>query len=131
VGRTVALLVALSAGVACSDDPIGAPPQRTGTLTLLLTTPHTDDGAVMFEVSGPPVDSVLAANTSLRLFTRRADGSTVVGVAVGVVTGDALVMLHVPDTTRAAEYTARLLDVADRGNVLRASLAGYALSVMP
>lgn len=124
-----ALSAALLAGAACSDDPIGAP--RGGTLTLRLTTPHADDGAVMFDVSGPSIDSALAAGSLLRLFTRRVDGSTVAGVVVGVVSNDAVVTLQVADTGRAAEYTARVLDVADRQNALRASLAGYALTVTP
>ena len=126
----IALLVAVSVIAACADEPNGVP-QRAGTVTLRLTTPNTDDGAVLFDVSGPQVDTALAASSSLRLFTRRVDGSTVVGVVVGVVTSDVLVTLQVPDTSRAAEYTARVLEVADRQNALRASLTGYTLTVMP
>jgi hypothetical protein len=99
-------------------------------VTLRLTTPHTDDGAMLFEVSGPPIDSATAANASLQLFTRRVGDSTIVGVVAGVVAGGAVVTLHVPDAGAAAEYTARVLEVADRQNLLRASLAGYALTAI-
>jgi hypothetical protein len=94
-----------------------------------LTTAHADDGAVLFELSGPPIDSVVAVNASLRLFTRRANDSTIVGAVVGVVANGAVVILQVPDVGAAARYTARIVEVADRDNVLRASLTGYALTV--
>lgn len=126
----LAMVAALLAGAACSDDPTSGTPEP-GTLTLRLTTPHADDGAMLFEVSGPAIDSALAIDPSLRLFTRRAGGSTVVGAVVGVVANGPVVILRVPDVGAAAGYTARVLEVADRQDALRASLAGYALRVAP
>lgn len=126
----LALVAVLSLGTACSNDATGGD-TRAGTLTLRLATPHADDGAVMFELSGPPIDSAMAVGASLRLFTRRASGSTIVGVAVGVVTNGSLVTLQVPDVGAAAGYTARVLEVADRQDALRASLTGYAITVTP
>jgi len=127
---TFAMVAALSVGAACSYEPTGGAP-RAGTLRLRLTTPHADDGAMLFDVNGPPIDSAMAVNSSLRLFTRRAGGSTVVGAVVGVLANGAVVTLQVPDVGAAAGYTARVLEVADRQNALRASLAGYALTVAP
>jgi len=124
----LALVAVLLGGVACSNDATGGD-TRAGTLALRLTTPHADDGAMTFRVSGPPIDSALAINGSLRLFTRREDGSTVVGVVVGALDNGAVVTLHVPDVGAAAGYAARVLEVADRQDALRASLAGYALTV--
>lgn len=125
-----AMVAVLSVGAACSDDPTTGN-SRAGTVTLRLTTPHADDGAVLFEVSGPPIDTATAANASLQLFTRRASGSTLVGVVAGSVTNGALITLQVPDVDAVAGYTARILEVADRQNTLRASLAGYALTAVP
>jgi hypothetical protein len=126
----LATVAALSIGAACSSDSTGGAAQP-GTLTLRLATPHADDGAMIFEVSGPPIDSVIVANASLRLFTRREGGSTVSGAVVGALTGGAVVTLHVPDVGAASGYTARILEVADRQNGLRTSLTGYALTVGP
>jgi hypothetical protein len=125
-----AMVAALLVAVACSDDSTGAA-ARVGTLSLRLTTPHADDGAMLFEVSGPPIDSASAVNGSLRLFTRRVDGSTVVGAVVGALANGAAVTLHVPDVGASAGYTANVVEVADRQDALRASLAGYALTVVP
>lgn len=127
----LALLATLSLGAGCSDDVTGGGNPRAGTLLLRLTTPRADDGALVFEVSGPPIDSALAANASLRLFTRRVDGVTVVGAVVGAVANGALVTLHVPDVGAAAGYTATVREVANRQDALRATLTGYALTVTP
>jgi hypothetical protein len=126
--RTLVMMAALLAGAACSSDPTGGGPPA-GTLILRLATPHADDGALRFEVSGPAIDTVLAVHPALRLFTRRVDGSTIVGAVVGSLADGAVVTLHVPDAGAAAGYTARVIEVADRQDILRTSLAGYALSV--
>jgi len=125
-----AMVAALVAGSACSDNPTSGS-VRAGTLILRLTTPHADDGALTFEVSGPPIESAMAAHASLRLFTRRVDGSTMVGAVVGNLANGAVVMLHVPDVGAAARYTANVLEVADRQDALRTSLTGYALTAAP
>jgi len=123
-----AMVAAVSVAVACADDTTGAA-ARAGTLSLRLTTPHADDGAMIFEVSGPPIDSASAATGSLQLFTRRAGGTTVVGAVVGALANGAVVTLHVPDVGVAARYSAHVVEVADLQNALRASVSSYALAV--
>ena len=122
-----AIAAALLVIAACSDEPTNPGPEA-GTLVVRLTTPHGDDGALSFQVSGP-IDSASAASGSLQLFTRRLDGSTVLGAVIGPLANGAVVTLHVPDVRVAAGYTATALEVADRDDALRASLAGYALTV--
>lgn len=126
----LAMVAVLLVGVSCSDYATGGGKQA-GTLTLHLTTPHVDDGVMSFRVRGPAIDSALAGNGSLRLFTRREDDSTVVAVVVGTLVSGAVVTLQVPDVGAAAGYSATVLEVADRQDALRASLAGYALTVDP
>src|SRR5437870_10965277 len=99
----LAMVAALVAGTACSDNPTGGG-ARAGALTLRLTTPHADDGAMTFQVGGAQIDSATAANASLRLFTRRESGSTVIGAVVGALDNGAVVTLHVPDVGAAAIY---------------------------
>lgn len=125
-----AIIAILVLGVACSNDATGGQMQA-GTLTLRLTTPHADDGAMTFQVSGAPIDSAVAINGSLRLFTRREGRSTVVGAVVGALGNGAVITLDVPDVGAAARYTATVLEVADRQDALRASLTGYVLTVTP
>lgn len=124
----LAMAAALSVSAACADDPTGGS-QGAGTVVLRLTTPYADDGALLFEVSGPPVENATASDGSLQLFTRHTGSSQVVGAVVGAIANGVLVTLQVEGANTATEYTARVLEVADRQNALRASLAGYALSV--
>lgn len=128
-----AMVAALSAGAACTDDlntPTGGG-ARPGVVILHLATPNADDGAVLFEVSGAAIDSAVAINASLRLFTRRVGDSTVVGALAGAVATGAVVRLYVADVVAAAASTVRVLEVADRQDALRSSLTGYALAVIP
>ena len=118
-------------GAACADATGNGGPPHRGTLIVRLTTSHADDGAVLFELKGPAIESVVAVNASLRVFTRRANDSTIVVAVVGVVANGAVATMQVPDAGAAAAYTARVLDVADRQNALRSSLVGYALTVDP
>src|SRR2546429_9681846 len=87
------MIAALVAGTACSDPPTSGS-ARAETLTLRLTTPHADDGAMTFEVSGAPIDGATAVDASLRLFTRRESGSTVIGGLVGAPGNGAGVTAH-------------------------------------
>lgn len=125
-----AVAAALSVAVGCTNDSTSAAPQP-GTLSIRLTTPRADDGAMTLEVSGAPIDNATAIDGSLRLFTRQADGARLVAAVVGALGNGAVVTLQVPDVGAAARYTARVLEVADRQNVLRTSLAGYTLTVAP
>jgi hypothetical protein len=126
-----ATVAALSLAAGCSNDSTGAAAQP-GTLHLTLTTPHPDDGAFSFQVSGPAFDSAtVAVGSSLRLFTLAEGGATLRGAVVGALATGAEVTLYVPDVGSAGRYTARVIEVADRQNVLRASLAGYALAIAP
>ncbi|MGH7594517.1 MAG: hypothetical protein ACRELE_11810, partial [Gemmatimonadales bacterium] len=62
-----------------SSTPV-TPPPSDGWLTVQLTTPHTNDGAVQFQISGPAIDSAAVSGY---------DGFATVtgGVADLIVTG--------------------------------------------
>jgi hypothetical protein len=127
--RSLRILAALLAVTACSNDPnAGAGDGQT--LRLRLTTPNRDDGALVFKVSGPGIDTAVAAVSS-RLFTRRPDDTTMVGAIIGELAGGTIITLRVPDGQQPLEYNAQILEVADRGNQLRERLEGYTLTVAP
>jgi hypothetical protein len=115
-------------GTACGDS--GSPAQP-GTLRVSLTTPNIDDGAILFEVSGPAIDTITAVNASYRLFTRRIGNTTVRVVLAGAVASGTVAVFEVPDVDAAGSYTATLTEVADRQNQLRLQLNGYQLQVAP
>lgn len=128
VRRTLAVAAA-SFLVACGGStPTGASPTpppytvRAGVLTVELTTPNTNDGAIQFAVSGPAIDSVRAIGL---------DGTTALldGQAQTIVTGPvgtgALAHVYVADVNRATEYRAWVVAAAARGTYQLQDLASY------
>ena len=124
-----ALVVSLFVVAACTDYATGV--RVPGTLPVQLHTLHADDGAVLFEIIGPSIESVTAGSGSLELFTRHKTGDTIVGAIIGTPGNGTVAILHVPYGAGAGAYTARVLEVADREDRLRASLAGYSLTLEP
>ena len=120
------IAVAALLATACSEDPIGDPSPPNA--LLRLTSPHIDDGAMLFTISGPPIDAISPTSTALRMFLRRTSDSTLVGALVGPIGSGAVLTLH--RVSDPGAYVARVLEVADRRNVLRESLIGYALTVI-
>lgn len=122
--------LALAATLACgvSDGTIVPTGPTAGTLTVTLTTPNADDGAILLELSGPDMTQIAAGNASL-YFRHAQDGTTITAVLVGDVEGGPLITFHVPDVDAVSSYSATIQQVADRGNALRGSLTGYSLTV--
>ena len=83
-----------------------------GWLSLTLTTPRIDDGAVQLTVAGPAIDS-------LQLVGVQGFASVSTGVARLLVTGTirsgAVARFWVADTRNASVYTAAVIEAAARG----------------
>jgi hypothetical protein len=125
--RRLYVLLALAVLGCTRDKPIEPPSKHAGSFSLTLATPNTDDAALFFELRGPGITAIHAMNTAAHLFADSA-GTTIRGAIIGPPVGT-LVRFDVPDTTKLADYTASVLDVAGPDNNLRASLTGYALRI--
>jgi hypothetical protein len=129
----VPALVLLGA-LACGGDghsptePSGPVP---GVLTVTLVTPHADDGAVLFTISGGPVTSVGSAASSYQVYSSIPDTNTARVLVTGDLGSGAVVQLHVADTRRAAAYRATIAQAASRNTFAQQALTGYSLTVAP
>jgi hypothetical protein len=130
------LLVVMAASVmafgsaACGDDdPAGPvdPVPTAGTLTVTLSTPNVDDGAILLVVTGPDMTQVTTANPALYFRYSEAAGQ-LRAVFVGNIGDGALLSFRVPDVDAVASYVPTIVELADRDNQLRDS-AGYQLTV--
>ncbi len=123
--RGTALLLSLSA-LACSgsDSPSGPVP---GTLDVVLSSPNSDDGAVMFQVVGV-VDSV-EVPAGLNSWQNDA-GSNVLRVIVSgnLASGSTLLTLHVPDVAKSSSYSLLVQQVSSETYAQR-PVGGYSLSL--
>lgn len=99
------------------------PPAPTGGwLTIQLTTPHTNDGAVQFSVSGPAIDSV--ALVGYDGYAVIANGAADLIVTGAVVAGD-VARVYVSNLTQYGLYAASIAAAAARGTYQLQVLDGY------
>jgi hypothetical protein len=119
--------IALFALAACSSDGLTStttpPPAPTGGwLTLQLSSPHTDDGAVQFSVSGAGIDSVKLVGYDG--FATIDNGTANLLVTGQVGNGD-VARVFVPDLSLTSRYRASVAAAAARGTYALQSLGGY------
>jgi hypothetical protein len=124
------LLAALLTGALSCDnrrDVTQPLPPQPGTLTVRLTTPRADDGAIVFELRGQGDATPQLADTTMWMFTERVDSTLTRVVLVGDLVSGPLVTFEVVDVQRP--YTATLVQVSDRANAVRAQLQDYDLAI--
>ena len=107
--------------------PIATP----GTLTVRLVTPNTDDGAILFEITGSSPLAELTALSQGASVHARANGNTTRVAVFGALASGALVRFSVPDVNAASQYSAQVTEVSDRSSALRPSVTGYQLTIAP
>lgn len=123
-----ALLVAAGLGllVGCSHEPTGS---AAGTVNVALATPNSDDGAVLFTVSGGPVDSVEAVGYSI--YSARIDANTLRIIVTGALGSGPVARLHIPDYRQDFVYSATVNQVASRMTYLQRDPASYSVTLAP
>ncbi len=122
------------AGVAgCRDGSVLGPASTrwktptAGWLTVQLTTPNSDDRAIMFTVSGGQIDSVRFVHEG---FSASISDGVWRFLATGELSDGAIAQLLVPDVEVAAIYRPEIQQVAALGTYEQRDLAGYRLQVI-
>ncbi len=101
----------------------------SGWLTVQLTTPNSNDGAVQFTVAGPGVDSVRVLPPYSGFVRVPAQGTGHV-VATGSIESGAVARVWVRDVAKASQVTASVSAAAVRGTYDLNSLTGYRATVV-
>ena len=104
---------------------------NAGELMFDLSTPNSDDGAIQFTITATPGYEMLdleAACAGCRVFVRRIDERTTLGIVTGPIGGGALLRAVVSNPGRPAAYLTTVVEVASRTYELR-STEGYGISV--
>lgn len=118
----VLVLAACGSGASGTTAPPPPPVATDGWLTLQLSSPTGNDGAVQFAVTGPGIDSITIIGY---------DGFSAMdnGVANLLVTGEIsngdIARIHVPDVSLTLRYHATIAAAAARGNYNLQPLDGY------
>lgn len=109
--RARAGLVLLLASLGCGESP--APPSPAGDLTVSYYQGGPEAGALLFTISGGPVENITAENGENVAFVSPTEGTTRVAVIGDLGTGT-LLRVRVPDLSLARNYSVRVDQVADR-----------------
>jgi hypothetical protein len=115
--------LALLAGCSNNTGP------TAGALDVSLSSPNTDDGAVLLTISGGPVDSVEAAGYTL--YSAAAGANTLRLIAAGNIAAGTIARIHVPDVRLASRYVASIDQVAARLTYAQRDLAQYRVALVP
>jgi hypothetical protein len=120
----LALLLAAAPG--CGDG--GPPPSQAGDLTITYFQGGPRAGAILFTISGGPVEQVRAENSELVSFASPGPGTTRVVVTGDLGTGT-LLRVRVPDLSQAGNYAVRVDQVADRITFSLMDPGAYTLTI--
>jgi len=124
--RPLALLVSALV-LSCFDGPVA------GEVTLSLTTPNTDDGAVSFTVTVPAPNEITGATAACdgcEVFATRVSATELRGIVTGDLPAGPVVRLAVSQAGPDQLYRVQVLAVASRQFEERAPTR-YTLSVQP
>jgi hypothetical protein len=122
--RSVLLVLLGAFLLACSDDT-NSP--TAGAMNLNLATPNSDDGGLLFTLTGGPVDSVVANRG--RVYSAKVDPNTFRVIIAGDLAAGTIARISLPDLRRAGEYSATVTQAAARGSYVQRDPAGYALTL--
>jgi hypothetical protein len=102
-----------------------------GELTVNLTTPNSDDGAILVRITGTGGQVVTGASASCsgcRLFSGAVSDTELRAVITGSIGAGAIARVSVSDVNQPGAYSVQILDVASRTYVKRA-ITGYSLAL--
>jgi hypothetical protein len=122
--RLVVSIAVWSSMSGCSSEsagPVGA------TLEVSFATGASDDGAVLFTVSGGPVDSV--ESPGYRIYTSKTNGGMTRVVVTGELRAGVIARIHIADGRRLGQYSATIDQVAARGSYAQRDPVSYSLIV--
>ena len=107
--------------------PPPGPPPEPGVLTVALTTPRLDDGAIVFDIRGHAGEMPALVDTTMWMFSERLDSTVTRVVLVGELHTGPLVTFPVDDIH--TPYGATIIDVSDRADRARTDFKDYQLVV--
>jgi hypothetical protein len=126
--RTIAATAVIAlAGLA--NCKVEASPPTPGTVTVSFQSPNTDDGAVLLTLTGPGIQGVQPASSNYKAYWRVVSATEARLLVVGNITNGVVATLTIDDLSKVKEYAGTLIEVASRSDAVRASVAGYSISI--
>jgi hypothetical protein len=128
IAVALAAILLLSCGDSSPSEPPPPPDPIPGWLRIRLDTQNTDDGGIMFSVTGGQVDSIRSAYSDL--FTSSGSPAARRAIVAGDLTsGGIIAEILVPDVQKVADYTATVEQVAARESFVQRAASSVSLTV--
>ncbi len=113
-----------------SDNGGTGPPldvANPGFVNVTLSTPNSNDGAVLLRLSGGVIDSLTASSGSI--FFAATGTNTFRVMVAGTIADGPIVRFWMPDRRNVSQYVATLEQAAARSTYEQQSTGGYSLSI--
>jgi hypothetical protein len=101
----------------------------SGILNVQLSSLRGDDGAVLFTISGGPVESVEAVSGTVH--SAQVDANTLRVVITGNLSAGAMARVRIADMGQASRYSAAVSQVAARSSYVLRDPGQYSISLAP
>ena len=111
------------------DEITSTPSMDPGFVNVSLSTPNSNDGAIMFTLAGGVIDSLTPAGGTL--FSASTGTNQFRAIVAGTITDGTVLRFWMPDRRNIASYTATLEQAAARSTYEQQGLSGYSLSIVP
>ena len=98
-----------------------------GFVNVTLSTPNSNDGALLLTLSGGAIDSLTASSGSI--FFASTGTNTFRVMVAGTITDGPIVRFWMPDRRNISQYLATLEQAAARSTYEQQSIGGYSLSI--
>jgi hypothetical protein len=108
----------------CSSGTTGP---ASGNLNVEFGSLHGDEGAVLFTVSGGPIETVQAVNGAV--YTAQIDPNTTRVIVTGNLSSGPIARVRIADMSTASQYLARLDQVAVRSSYAPGDPGLYSLTL--
>ena len=105
------------------------PPPPPGSAVVSLATPNADDGAIVVSIHGPGLTTLASASSDYVFYSRLAGAQDARVILVGNVAAGPIFTFKLAAGSAVSAYTVTIDQVANRGDVLRASTMNYSLTI--
>lgn len=132
--RTAFCILAAAIGITCKNESIApgtpnAPAPNPTSLVVSLTTPNSDDGALLVTIRGPALATIQSASPDYLVFSNAVSATEARVIVVGDLQRGSVFTVALAGSAALSEYSASVGQVATRADVLRAETAGYRMTV--
>jgi hypothetical protein len=132
--RTALCVLAAAIGITCTNESTApgtpnSPAPNPTSLVVSLTTPNSDDGAILVTIRGPALATIQSASPDYLVFSNSVSATEARVIVIGDVQRGSVFTVALGGTAPLSDYSASIGQVATRADALRADTIGYRMTL--